>query len=80
MINYLLNGKVMIIVLFVGLIKKTYYKMSDYLTDYKPGNSNVKIELDLKNYAAKEELKNITHVETASFALKNKSSFFKNRS
>ena len=28
----MLNGKVMIIVLTVGLI------MSDYLTDYKPGN------------------------------------------
>ena len=30
--------------------------MSDYLTDYKPGNSNVKVELDLKNYATKEDL------------------------
>ena len=44
--------------------------MSDYLTDYKPGNSNVKVELDLKNYATKEELKNITHVDTSTFALK----------
>ena len=44
--------------------------MSDYLTDYKPGNSNVKVELDLKNYVTKEELKNITHVDTSSFALK----------
>ena len=44
--------------------------MSDYLTDYKPGSNNVKIELDLKNYATKEKLKNITHVDTSSFALK----------
>ena len=44
--------------------------MSDYLTDYKPRNNNVKVELDLKNYAAKEELKNITHVDTSSFDLK----------
>ena len=44
--------------------------MSDYLTDYKPRNSNVKVELNLKNYATKEELKNITHVATSSFALK----------
>ena len=44
--------------------------MGDYLTDYNPGNSNVKVELDLKNYATKEELKNITHVDTSSFALK----------
>ena len=28
--------------------------MSDYLTDYNRGNSNVKVELDLKNYAEKE--------------------------
>ena len=44
--------------------------MSDYLTDYKHGNSNLKVELDLRNYATKEELKNITHVDTSSFALK----------
>ena len=44
--------------------------MSDYLTDYNPRSSNVKVELDLKNYATKEELKNITHVHTSSFALK----------
>ena len=50
--------------------KKRQYKMSDYLTDYKPRNSNVKVELDLKNYATKEVLKNITHVNTSRFALK----------
>ena len=44
--------------------------MGDYLTDFNAGNSNVKVELDLKNYATKEELKNITHVDTSSFALK----------
>ena len=59
----------MIIVLTVGLIKDII-KMSDYLTDYKPGSINVKVELDLKNYAIKEDLKNITHVDTSSFALK----------
>ena len=44
--------------------------MSDYLTAYNSGNSSVKVELDLINYANKEELKNITHVDTSSFALK----------
>ena len=44
--------------------------MSDYLTDYNPGNSNVKVELDLQNYATKEELKSMIHVDTASFELK----------
>ena len=50
--------------------EKDVYKMGDYLTDYNPGTSNVKVELDLKNYATKEELKNITHVDTSSLALK----------
>ena len=44
--------------------------MSNYLTDYNPGNSSVKVELDLKNYDTKEELKNITHVDSSNFALK----------
>ena len=50
--------------------KKDMYKMSDYLTYYKPRSSSVKVELDLKNYATKEELKNITHIDTSGFALK----------
>ena len=44
--------------------------MGDYLTDYKSRSSSVKVQLYLKNYATKEELKNITHVDTSSFALK----------
>ena len=44
--------------------------MGDYLIDYNTKNSNVKVELDLRNYATKEELKNITHVDTSNFALK----------
>ena len=44
--------------------------MSDYLTDYKSRSSNVKLELDLKNYATKEDLKNITLADTSSYALK----------
>ena len=44
--------------------------MGYYLTDHNPGNSNVKVELDLKNYATKKELKNITNVDTSNFALK----------
>ena len=43
--------------------------MSDYLTDYE-SRSRLKVELDLKNYATKEEFKNITHLDTSSFALK----------
>ena len=44
--------------------------MSDYLTDYKSGSNNVKVELSLSNYATKEDIKNITHADTSSFALK----------
>ena len=44
--------------------------MGDYLTDCKPKSSDVRVDLDLKNYATKDELKNITHVDTSSFALK----------
>ena len=29
--------------------------MGDYVTDYKPRSGNVKVELDLKNYATKKE-------------------------
>ena len=32
------------------------------------GNANVKV--DLSNYATKTDLKNLTHVDTSSFALK----------
>ena len=60
----------MITVLTAGLIKKTYYKMSDYVTDYKSRSSNVKVVLSLSNYATKNDLRNITHVDTSTYALK----------
>ena len=41
--------------------------MGDYLTEYKSRSSNVKVELDFKNYATKEELKNITHADASSY-------------
>ena len=44
--------------------------MSDYLTGYKSRSSNVKVKLSLSNYATKENLKNITHVDISSFASK----------
>ena len=51
--------------LIVGLIKRILYKMSKYFP--KPF-ANVK--LDLSNYATKKDVRNITHVDTSSFALK----------
>ena len=37
---------------------------------YKSSSNNVKVELDLNNYATKTDLKNITHVDVSSFASK----------
>ena len=44
--------------------------MSTYYPQYKSSSSNVKVELDLTNYATKTDLKNITHIDTSSYALK----------
>ena len=41
-----------------------------YYPPYKSSNNNVKVELDLTNYATKTNLKNITHVDVSSFASK----------
>ena len=43
--------------------------MSCY-SPYKSSSNNVKVELDLTNYATKTDLKNITHVNVSSFASK----------
>ena len=44
--------------------------MSQYFP--KPSNhkENIKVEIDLSNYATKADIKNITHVDTSNFALK----------
>ena len=41
-----------------------------YYPPYKSSSNNVKVELDLTNYATKNHLKNITHVNVSSFASK----------
>ena len=61
----------MIILLIVGLIKKTLYKMSQYFPKpYEPFGGDINVIYDLSNYATKDDIKNITHVDTSSFALK----------
>ena len=45
--------------------------MSQYFP--KPFRSfagNISVKVDLSNYAAKTDLKNVTHVDTSTFALK----------
>ena len=41
-----------------------------YCPLYKSSSNNVKIELELSNYATKTDIKNITHVDVSSFASK----------
>ena len=41
-----------------------------YYPTYKSSSNNVKVELDLTNYATKTDLNNITHVDVSSFASK----------
>ena len=44
--------------------------MSTYYPPYKSSSNNIKVELDLANYAIKDDVKNITHVDVISFASK----------
>ena len=41
-----------------------------YYPPYKSSSNNVKVELNLTNYATKTDLKIITHVDVSSFANK----------
>ena len=50
--------------------KKLNYKMSAYYPPYKNSSNNIKVKLDLTNYATKDDVKNITHVDVSSFASK----------
>ena len=62
----MLNGKDVMIHSIVGLIKKISYK-NEWIQSHK---ENIKIKIDLSNYATKADIKNITHVHTSDFALK----------
>ena len=47
------------------------YKISQYFPkSYEPFGGNINVKDDLSNYAKKDDIKNITHVDTPSFALK----------
>ena len=41
-----------------------------YFPPYNNSSNNIKVELDLSNYATKDDVKNITHVDVSSFASK----------
>ena len=44
--------------------------MIKYFPPYKNSSDNIKVELDLRNHATKTDLKNVTHVDVSSYALK----------
>ena len=44
--------------------------MTQYYPPYRNSSNNIKLKLDLVNYATKTDLKNITHVDVSSFASK----------
>ena len=61
----------MIIHVIVGLIKRPCIKMSQYFPKpFRIFGGNINVKVDLWNYATKTDLKNVTHVDTSSFALK----------
>ena len=45
--------------------------MSEYFPkSFRSFGRNINVKVDLSNYATKTDLKNVTHVDTSSFALK----------
>ena len=44
--------------------------MSKYFPPYNNSSENIKVELDLSNYATKKDIKDITHIDASSFVSK----------
>ena len=44
--------------------------MSNYFPPYNNSSKNIKVELDLSNYATKDNVKNITYVDVSNYASK----------
>ena len=75
--NYISNGKVMIVHLIARLINKTQcnsidcIKMSQHFPKpYEPFGGDINVKVDLSDDAIKTNIKNISHIDTLSFALK----------
>ena len=67
------HGKAMIIRLIAGMIKETFYKMSQYFPKPyipKPFWGDVNVKVDLSNYATKTDLKKSTGIDTSNLTLK----------
>ena len=56
--------------LIVGLIKKVSYKIREHFPkSFRSFRRNINVKVDLSNYATTTDLKNVTHVDTSTFAL-----------
>ena len=44
--------------------------MSKYSRSYNNSSENIKVEVDLSNYATKKDIKDITHIDASGFASK----------
>ena len=65
------NGKDMILHLIAELIKKDLVQMSQYFPKpYEPFGGDINVTVDISNYATKTDLKNVSHADVSSFALK----------
>ena len=57
--------------MFKTLVALQHIKMSQYFPKpYEPFGRDINVKVDLWNYATKADIKNISHVDTSSFALK----------
>ena len=55
----------------VRLIKRSHIKMNQYFPKpFRSFGGKINVKVDLSNYAAKTDLKNVTHVDTSRLALK----------
>ena len=62
--------KKLLVVFMIENYKRLNFKISSqYFPPYGISN-NIKVELDLANYATKDDVKNITHVDVSSYATK----------
>ena len=67
----MIKRKVMIIHLIIELIKKIMHRMIQYFSkSYDLIDKNVKIELDLSNYATGADVKRATGIDTSNLPLK----------
>ena len=56
-----------------NFIDYTYKNESIFSKTYEPFGGDINVKVDLSNYATKTDIKNISHFDTSSFALKSNS-------